>query len=351
MKSPPALPRAALALLAANLLAFAFPLHAQTRPSPPKFNAAGITTAAQLQQEIMDAKCPKSDKWPLSLPPDSQQKNWYIYYAVVTELTDAGQALPVPDFEKPVYCILHFVGQQDDLKTYGWTHGGVSEFLQKQLTTELAPNGYRPSDADHPPTQVLFCVRSAHNRMETARNTDNGLDVSANSDDIIDLLTRAKAVGGEKFADEFARALAGQLEWPGTSGSTQDGPLRCFAERDDTTRSLVYEIFNDCYYLTIYSFDIEALRNNQKKALWTTRISIPVRATSLEATLSLMSNSSAYYFGRKTDGPEIVRIRSIRTAAMPISMPEPKVVEYITGTTSSSGTVAPAPSGTAAGKP
>jgi len=339
------------------LLTLAPPLLAQIQPPPPpKFKAGDITTADQLQQEIRAAKRPKSDKWTLSLLPVGLQKNPQVDYTIVTELTDAGRALPEPSFDKPVYYISHSVGQQDVGDAYGGTHDIEYKYLQKQLNAALASNGYRPTDDEHPEaTQVFFFAWGMHNRMETAVNMDDsgddsggGGDVSANSDDIMNLLSRAKTVGGTKFANEFARALADQLEWAGTTDYSQNGPLRRFAERDDTTESLVYEIFDDCYYLLVYSLDLEALRSNQKKLLWTTRISTTARGISFEATLPIMINNGAFFFGRETNGPEILRKRAYKNASVEIG--DPTVVEYISGSTfpGGAGATKPATTGTAA---
>ena len=195
--------------------------------------------------------------------------------------------------------------------------------------------------------------------METTENTDNSgndnsVEVSAKSDDLIALLSRAKTVGGEKFANEFARALASQLEWLGTSNSSQNGPLRRFAEHDETTRytdtkAVVHALFNDWNYLLVYSLDFEAFRNNQNKPLWITRILTSAQDTSSERTQAIMVNNGAYFFGRETDAPVILRKRTYRID-LPIN--GPNVVEYITyitGTTSttSSSTTTPATSGTA----
>jgi len=340
-------------------LALSLALRAQTQapPPPPKFKAGDITSAEQLQQEIRAAKRPKSDKWTLSLLPVGLQKNPQVDYTIVTELTDAGRALPEPSFDKPVYCISHSMGQQDVGDAYGGTHDIEYKFLQKQFNAALVSNGYRPAGPELPePTQVLFFVWGMHNRMETADTMDDGGDdsgagdVSANSDDIMNMLSRAKIVGGQKFADEFARALADQLEWSGTPDYSQNGPLRRFAERDDTTESLVYEIFDDCYYLLVYALDLEALRNNQKKLLWTTHISTTARGISFEATLPIMINNGAYFFGRETNGPEILRKRAYKNASVQIG--DATVVEYVSGSTSpppdATGGAKPATSGTAA---
>jgi len=320
------------------------------------------TTAEQLTQQIKAAKKPQSDKWHLSLLPVGLQKNPQIDYTIVTEMTTEGKKLPAPSVDKPVYYYPHAQGQHDVGDAYGGTKDIPYEALQKQLDNALTSNGYRPCDDQHQPTQVFFFVWGMHNRIDpmpdpdsddsdsgdssdgsdATSTSDMGGDVSMSADDqdIMNLLGRAKTIGGQKFADEFATALADQLQWAGNTDYESNGPLRRFATRDDDTEALVYEIFNDCYYLIVYSLDAEALKNNQRKILWTTHISTTSQGVNFQQTLPIMINNGAYYFGRESDGIQIVRKRAYKNANVDIG--EAQVVEYISGSTSTSGTAAPA---------
>jgi len=332
----------------------------------PAFTPSGLPDLAGIKA----AKKPTSDKWVFSLLPVGLQKNPQVDYAIVTEMTDEGRKLPDPSFEHPVYYLSHSMGQRDVGDAYGGTKPIPYAYLEKQLNNSLASNGYRPTDADHPPTQLLIFTWGMHNKIDTSiDDTDTG-DSGDGSDDgsggdsgassfsgnsladtngYANLLSRAKIVGGKKFADEYAQAMM--------EGSMA---MRQFSQRDETTETLCYEVQNECYYLLVTALDIDALQRHERRVLWTTTISTISQGVSFESTLPIMVNNASYFFGRETNGAEIVRKRAYKRAD--VSIGEAQVVEYITGSTSSSGTAgaaktpapantpAPATSGTAAGK-
>ena len=130
--------------------------------------------------------------------------------------------------------------------------------------------------------------------------------------------------------------------------------MRQFSQRDDRTETLCYEVQNECYYLLVTALDVEALMRNERKILWTTTISTISQGVSFESTLPIMVNNAAWFFGRETNGAEIVRKRAYKRAD--VSIGEATVVEYISGSTHVSGTnattkPAPATTGTTSGKP
>ena len=339
---------------AAVLTALFAPLRAQD------VSALGTPDASQLAG-IKAAQKPKSDKWAFSFLPVGLQKNPQVDYAIVTEMTDEGRKLPEPSFDHPVYYISHSMGQRDVGDAYGGTKPIPYAFLQKALNNSLASNGYRPSnpehpeqvDPAHPPTQVLFFAWGMHNKIEQIDpSTDDGSNTSddgtgdgsgdgsgdsagssfagstslaADTSGIANLLSRAKIVGGQKFANEYAQALM-------EGGNA----MRIFSQRDDLTETLCYEVQNECYYLLVTAMDAEALARKERKVLWTTKISTIEQGVSFEATLPIMINNASYFFGRETNGAEIVRKRAYKNAS--VSIGEATVVEYISGSTFSSGT-------------
>jgi hypothetical protein len=273
-----------------------------------------------------------SQKYPRN---DSQNKPRVDYTigarcVVVTEMTGAGRALPAPSTDKPVYFIPHSVGQRYVGDGYGGTKQISADPLQKQLDTAFASKGYRRSDpagTKNPPTQVIFFSWGMHNKMEYMPGGQHG----GNIDDIIgnlnftdintdtNLLSRAKTIGGQKFAVEFAAALAGQVTWQagrGNTASETNSPLRRFAGRDPAIRMLVHAILDDCHYMLVYSFDAEALKRGERRILWTTRISTTPRGDSLEAALPGMIDLAAHFFGRETP-PKIVRKKEPKTEGAP----------------------------------
>ena len=292
-----------------------------------------IPTGIMQMPDVRPAQKPKSDKWAFSLLPVGLQRNPQVDYAIVTEMTDEGRKLPEPSYENPVYYISHSIGQHDVGNPYGGTKPIQYALLENQLKNSLASNGYRPCDSDHPPSQVIFITWGMFNHGQGG-----------------DILSRAKLIGGQKFADEFAQAVREQRD---TSGSLRgNGPLRDFEQRDDLTETLVYAIFEECYYLLVTALDLEALRQNERRILWTTKISTIARGVSFQSTLPIMIDNASYFFGRETNGPEIVRKRAYKNASVTIG--EASVVEYISGTTATSGTTskpaAPSTSGTAANR-
>ena len=292
---------------------------------------AGIPSGILQMPDIRPAKKPTSDKWAFSLLPVGLQKNPQVDFAIVTEMTDEGRKLPDPSYENPVYYVSHSIGQHDVGNAYGGTKPIQYAILKSKLDYALASNGYRPCDEAHPPTQVLFITWGMFNHGRGG-----------------DILSRAKLIGGQKFADEFAQAVRDQREWSGSLRG--NGPLRDFEQRDDLTETLVYAIFEECYYLLVTALETDALARNERKVLWTTKISTIARGVSFQSTLPIMINNASYFFGRETNGPELLRKRAYKRADVTIG--DATVVEYMTGTTSASGTAAtPAPStsGTASG--
>jgi len=320
-------------------------------------------TADQLTAKLKEAKKPKSDKWNFSLLPIGMQKNPQIDYTMMGEVTTEGKKLPTPSVNNPVYYYPHAVGQHDMGDAYGGTKEIPYKSLEKQLLAALASNGYLPSDEQHPPTQLLLFTWGMHNRIDPMPDPDSDdgsddsgdgsdasatdtssmggdMNVTADDNDIMNLLSRAKTIGGQKFADEFATALSDQLQWSGNTDYESNGPLRRFATRDDNTEALVYEIFNDCYFIIVTALDYEALKSNQRKTLWITRISTTSQGVNFEQTLPIMINNGAWFFGRETSTPEIVRKKAYKDARVDIG--EATVVEYMTtGTTTTTGTTKP----------
>ena len=284
--------------------------------------------------DVKPAKKPKSEKWAFSLLPVGLQRNPQVDYTIVTEMTDEGRKLPDPSFSNPVYYIAHSQGQTDVGRAYGGTRPVQFAYLEMQLYSSLASNGYRRvdperPDPEHPPTQVLFFTWGMFNN---GINEDSEFHIRGN------LNSRAKLIGGQKFAEQFAQALRDDRAWGG-GGPNGHGPMRDFAERDETTETLVYAVYNECYYLLVTSLEVEALTQHQRKVLWTTKITTIAQGVNFKATLPIMIQNASYFFGRETNGPEILTKRAYKRANVEIG--EATVVEFApstSGTTSTSGT-------------
>ena len=368
-------------------LAFALllPLHAQE--GMPGFNTE--------IPGIKPAKRPVSDERRFTLLPPGLHPNPQVNYTILTELTNAGQMLPEPSVDKPVYYIAHSMGQQNGGDGIGFSQKILFKSLQEHLLAALASNGYLPGDLNNPgkaPTQVLIFSWGLHNRKDMMDkrvfidlNSPNdrrylrdpmerlfpgavwlkgsfddnsvtdieifrGSDASGNSrtetismstDEFENLLDRAKIVGGQRLAEEVARRLlhTGRPSRFVRKFAIGGGFL---GHRGDIAALLL----NDCNYMHVAAYDLEALMNGQRNPLpllWITRVSTVSLGINFRKSMPMMINTAAYYFGRETDGLVTLRKRAYKSAKVEIG--DPTVVEYI------SGTAKPATSGTTPGKP
>ncbi len=310
--------------------------------SSPEIATPAITMP--VPDDITPAKKPQSSKWTFSFLPVAFQKNPLLDFTVLTEMTDYGRKLPPPSFKRPVYYMSFSNGQQDKGPGYGGKNAMAFEQLDKRLLQALASAGYRPSDKEHPATQVLIFTWGEHNRVDMLTNTDEDGTTAKNrygvdSSNFDNLMSRAHLVGGKQFAEELAQALKDQALMGGTGIHS---PLERFKERNTLTSSLVDQVFDDCYYVVVSAYDLLALAGplREKRLLWRTRMSTAAQGVSLEQTMPGMLENGAYYFGREMKAPEIIIKRIMREGKVEIG--EATVQEYITGTN-----VAPAGSGTA----
>lgn len=291
---------------------------------------------------VKAAKKPKSaSKWRFSILPTAFQRNPLLDFTFVTELTDAGRKLPPPSFDHPVYYLSTSAGHHVEGQNYGNEKPIQIGQLQEKLAAALASNGYRPSDAAHPPAQILRLIWGSHNTIDTSDDMPAGPDDGGavastalnlgsgyriNSENFKNILSRAKIVGGNKFAREMEVAIADQSKFAGTGADT--GAFNRFMNRDDLTAMLVSQVFDDCYYLIVQSFDAAAYaRRGERILLWQTNMTTPAQGVSLEQTMPGLIENGAYFLGRETKVPEIVTKRPIKEGKVEIG--EAVVKEYI----------------------
>jgi len=318
--------------LAAAAVALALRAHAQDI-SAPTFQAdmLGMNLPADLQA----ARKPTHDKWTFTFLPTGLQSNPLAGYAIIGKLTDTGRNLPPPAFAKPVYYISHSMGQRnysspmpittDDPivnmiyekwftprpPTYtslsmgqheaGNLYSGMKDIpyaaLKQQLLNSLAANGYRPADTAHPPSQLLIFTWGF-------RGVEPALELAGQRD----FLRGDDETSANASMEVIDRPVDPELEY---------------------------------YYLLVTSLDVNALKHNKRKILWTTKISTVSQGISFQATLPIMIDNASYFFGRETRGTQFLVKRAYKKATVDIG--EMSVVDYITGTAkpATSGTTTP----------
>jgi hypothetical protein len=77
----------------------------------------------------------------------------------------------------------------------------------------------------------------------------------------------------------------------------------------------------DRVYIFLAAFDVQLLRQKQKKVLWSTRISIPSRRRSLPESMHVMLTSAAPFFATDTDLPKFIEDADRRKTEVRIGTP------------------------------
>jgi hypothetical protein len=251
-------------------------------------------------------------QWVFSLLPRAFQKNPRVDFNVITEMTEAGRRAPQPSPESPIYFNL-FAGDVQDLGTTSDGGGKAPslEFLDAALRQGLAQHGLLPSELpDHPATILLICHWGHYSHYTLEEVASDTFSAIAERRELLD---RARLVGGEKFAAEFAAVLdeADVLSEgtdprhlpPGSGPITGDlpatenvwNPIERFMERDRKTRHLVEESLRGCYFVVVSAYDQQMALEKKRLLLWRTRMTVNADGVSMRETLvPLVTNASAY---------------------------------------------------------
>lgn len=277
--------------------------------------AAG-TPSATTPAASSSKAAPQDSKWVFSLLPKAFQRNPRIDLSVITEYTELGKKVALPTVDKPYY----YLAQSGGFHAEG--HGVQDQTpvevdkLQQQLKSALAGNGYVEASEGHPATLVLFFFWGVHNRL------DEEYDDLGNRN----LLSRAKLVGGEKFAAELLKVLEEESMTAPIGGDLMD-PLHRFIERDDLTRQLMEQTFDDCYYLVISCYEGAAMAKGERHLLWRTKMSTAAQGIGMKESMPALLAGGTPFLGRPMDGPAVVDKQIHREGNVKIG--EPQVKEYI----------------------
>ncbi len=283
--------------------------------------AGGPLMAAPPASSKPPAPSQEKSKFVFSLLPRSLQSRPSLDLVGLTEMTEDGRKIPEPSPENPIYYQANISGDHTEGENSRTQQKIDPVRLEASVRNALEKAGYKNTDAAHPPTQVLFIIWGSHN---TISKTDDESFLPP-PDYWTNILSRARLVGGTKFAADFEKALSDQFR------STVDmgigNPLYRFTNRDELTRELVAQIYEDCYYIVITAYDFASLVKKERKLLWRTKITTSSNGISLEETLPTLVSTSSAYLGRDVPTPIISIKRIDRKGAVTLGTSE--VVETI----------------------
>lgn len=222
----------------------------------------------------------------------------------VTDLTEAGRALPIPSPAQPVY----YMGLNAGYRVFsGNTIAGdpppESKTMLRTITRVLADQGFRAADAQHPATQLIVCSWG-HFGANGGNFTSPGASIHFLGGDkmphVIEETTIPGHLGPEVFLRGFRSAEA------------------------DLVLALSQE---DLYVVLLRAYDLAAANAGRIVQLWETRIACSTRGVSLADALPRIVVSGQHVIGRETEQPMVANVARSRQAWVEIG--ESTVVEYI----------------------
>ena len=240
-------------------------------------------------------------------PPGTQRAGPAISGTVITESTPAGRKAPAHTADRPAYYVSHPGGRRDFGQVLGGENAPTAESLNRLLEQALVAHHFLPADASHPASLLLVFSWGVHRIPSDAEDPGYG-----------NTLDRAALVGGQRFAEEFKKALqryesaagaASDQTWgarlPGMSGISAAGlfesvsPVEMFRKRDLKTELLMDRIDEDCYYVVISAFDYSEVARGGKLLLWRTKLTAVARGVSMADAIPGLIEGGAGYLGRE----------------------------------------------------
>lgn len=293
-----------------------FPLASRSAVFAFLLAAGGLCTAAATPATATKVENDNS-RWVFRVLPKAFQKNPRVDLAVITEMTEAGKKVAPPTAEKPTYYFAQSAGFHEEGHGDGTpvSTPATHKFMEKQVEAALADSHFIHATAEHPATIALFYFWGVHSRLN--ENVD---DVGFRN-----LLSRAKLVGGDKFARELERAIHSSVVSDGMLFGIAD-PVYQFREQDDLHRELMSEILDDCYFVVVSAYDGAALARGERRLLWRTKMSTSAQGVSLDETLPALVLGGTQFFGRDMGEAQVVAKIIHRTGRVDIG--EPKVKDY-----------------------
>lgn len=295
--------------------------------SPKSVLAAWIVAAAVVASSVRAAEENKaSDRVDLLswLLPKALQKNPDLELTVVTEVTTEGKKRTPASPEHPQFFQLHSTGY----KQHGDLPGGEKTLppadLEQALLRSLATNGYQPVTAGQPFSLVIVYGWGTH---YTLAEGDEENPVVGREQMMRNLLDRAALVGGVKFAREVREMLEQSADMNSAASAqlATDGappisagvmlfanPVNLFKLRDVRNEILLTQAANDVYYVVASAYDARSVADGNRILLWRTRMTVGAAGVSQSLSLPALVRTAGPYFGRETDGAEVIVRRGLR---------------------------------------
>lgn len=281
------------------------------------------------------------------LIPRAFQSNARLDMTVLTEMTEPGRKLPEVSPQKPAYYLLA-PGKYRPVHESAGTEPPKAEEIEKVLRESLHFRGYEPATTAHPATLLIVYSWGPHMFYDGNMATYSEQALLRNT------LDRAVLVGGEKFANALAKAVADRSDMyaasaaPLASQMAQRGlasdsdtsfdlgaaaglaemnakldPVRRFVAASVKNEFLVTQASSDCYYLVASAYDYASVGKNQRQLLWRTQMTVGADGVSQTQALPPLIANASQFLGREMAEPETLSRRLLRHGQVEMGTPTP----------------------------
>ena len=193
----------------------------------------------------------------------------------VTDMTEAGRAMPTASLHQPVYYMIVNLGERSFGSSWAGEKPPKAREALKWMMEAMSGQGYRLADELHPPTQ-LFVYGWGMIQGGTARPALKFL-----GGDKADLMWEQEQYGG--FINP--RVLLRGMQRMGVVGKLWD-----MAE-------------SDLFLGIVRSYTMDSLKAEKPVLLWETRFGCPASGFWMRDAMPLMIKAAALNFGRETPMP------------------------------------------------
>jgi hypothetical protein len=228
-----------------------------------------------------------------------------------TEATPAGALRRPPSPSDPIYYMALSAGYHDFGAAMAGDKLPVPQQIIRTIVKVLAKDGYLPTDAIHPPTQMLIFTWGTMNPDMMPDPWNPGFpDIQLNRMQMIRFL------GGDK--------LGLVSDYPAEWGDTLYPGLTLF---DADARAIV-EVAREAFYVVaLAGYEFPVKEPKHPKQLWQTRICCPAAGLVMTDTLPTMLAIAAPYIGNVTSRP--VWVNASEKFKPDIRIGNPKFEEYL----------------------
>jgi hypothetical protein len=228
----------------------------------------------------------------------------------VTDMTPEGRKQRAPTLVDPVYYVAISLGFQDLGGLVGGEKPPPKADVIRQISATLAKQGYLPAtETSPPPTLALAFAWGTLNADYFYGPNPDLPPRQLNQQQIL------KFLGGYKMG--FS-----QNDFDPLTSSSLGFTLMNF---DANT---FYDLAKEDFYVAVVSaYDLAAIKDKQKRLLWTTRISCPSRGYYLPDVLPTMLTVGGPNFGRESDRP--VWFRASDKYRPTVKLGELELLEYL----------------------